>query len=87
MLAQTHFNQKELNNIPSSKAVEKLLSEKQIDYNQAVHVDNRVGNVILYEKVHEQKEIEIKGQTKVVSYDRRKAKTVNLGPKEVYELK
>ena len=33
MLAQTHFNQKELNHVPSSKAVEKLLVEKQIDYN------------------------------------------------------
>jgi len=53
MLAQTHFNQKELNKVPSSKAVEKLWAEKQIDYNLAVHADNRVGNVILYEKVHE----------------------------------
>lgn len=52
MFAQTYFNQKELNNVPSSKAVEKLLAQKQIDYNQAVHADNRVGNVIIYQRVH-----------------------------------
>ena len=48
MLAQSHFNQKQLNNIPSNLAVEKLLVEKQIDYNKVVHADNRVGSVIVY---------------------------------------
>jgi hypothetical protein len=48
MLAQSHFNQKQLNNVPSNLAVEKLLLEKEIDYNEVVHADNRVGNVIVY---------------------------------------
>lgn len=57
MLAQTHFNQKQLNNVPSHLAVQKLLEEKEIDYNTVVHADNRVGNVIVYEKIQEEKDI------------------------------
>lgn len=52
MLAQTYFSQKELNKIPSKQAVEKLLAEKNIDYNTVVQSDNRVGNVIYFEKKH-----------------------------------
>lgn len=53
MLAQTYFNQKKLNNVPSKKAVEILKEQKGIDYNEVVNGDNRVGNLLSYEIVHE----------------------------------
>ena len=55
MLAQSHYNQKQLDKIASRQAVQKLLQEKGIDFNQVVSGDNRVGNVLLWYKVTESK--------------------------------
>lgn len=51
MLAQTHYNQKQLDKIASLQAVEKLLQEKGIDFNEVVAGDNRVGNVLLWHRI------------------------------------
>lgn len=83
MLAQSHYSQKVLNKLASRQAVEKLLTEKGIDFNEVVPGDNRVGNILLWEKVNETKTIEVKGETKVINYERKKCKLLNCSPTEV----
>jgi len=62
MLAQHHFSQKQLNGVPSKEAVEMLLKEKGIDYNEVVAIENRIGSVLVHERVAESKVVSVKGQ-------------------------
>jgi hypothetical protein len=80
MLAQSHYNKKELDKLASRQAVEKLLEEKGIDFNQIVAADNRVGNILVWEKINESKEIEVKGEIKTINYDRKRSKFLNISP-------
>lgn len=86
MLAQAHFNQNKLNKVPSKKAVQMLLEQKGIDFNETVEGDNRVGNVLVYQKVEETKDIVVKGEQKKITFERKKCKMLNLGPKEVENI-
>ena len=85
MLAQHHFSQKQLNGVPSKQAVE-MLKEKGIEYTELVPAENRVGSVLLYERVTDTKVVSVKGEEKEITFERRKPIIVNLGPQEVKEL-
>lgn len=85
-MAQSHYNQKELNKLPSRLAVDKLLQEKGVDFNELVPADNRVGNVLLWHRVHDSKEVTVKGETKTISFERKKCKMLNSSPTEVLAL-
>ena len=39
-----------------------LLKEKGIDYNKVVAIENRIGSVLVHERVAESKVVSVKGQ-------------------------
>ncbi len=54
--------------MPSKQAVELLMHEKKIDFNETVPGDNRVGTVLTFEICKDEKEIEVKGETKTINF-------------------
>jgi ribosome recycling factor len=48
MFAQKFMSQKELQEISSKKAVQKLLETKSVDYYQMVEPVNRIGTIIYW---------------------------------------
>ena len=86
MLCQHYYTQKELKNISSLDAVEKLKIEKGIDYNEIVHSDNRVGNVLTLKSIECTKDILIKGVSSTVTFSRKIPVLQNLSPSEMLEI-
>ncbi len=51
MLAQHYFSPKELNNVSSREAVQKLKKEKDIDFDEVVPKDNQIGTFLFNKRV------------------------------------
>ena len=88
MFAQHHLTAKRVNKeeLASEEAVELVYSEKNINFYETVDSDVRVGTIITWEPVEYEKNVIVKGETRVIKYTRNIKQEQNLSPKEILNL-
>jgi tRNA(His) 5'-end guanylyltransferase len=83
MFAQHHLSVKCLHSVSSRDAIQKVLEQTGREYYDDVHVDNRIGSVIVKVGRDVEKEVVIKGETKRLQFHRYAPEFRNIGPMQV----
>lgn len=86
MFSQSELSHKQLHNLSSTEAINKVLNDKNLNFYELVDSDVRVGCVIVTEKETHIKKLNIKGVEKEIRYTRNVPKCINMSPTEMLEF-
>jgi tRNA(His) guanylyltransferase len=88
MFAQYHMTSKRVlkEKLTSEEAVELVYLEKKINFYETTNPDIRLGTIITTKSVEHEKNIIVKGETRVIKYAKNITQEQNLSPKQVMNL-